>query len=166
MDMQTALLRAIEEKAVTRIGGKTACSVAVRIIAATNKDLLNQVEKGHFRNNLYYRLNVITIKLPPLRERKGDIPILIKNLVNKIGEQLDHRIKNIDSGFYMACSLFNWPGNIRQLQNTIEFCINLAKSSYLGLDLLPEEIRKNINLHEEHKLDPTKIMKSYIVSQT
>ncbi len=160
LDMQTSLLRVLEERAVTRVGGKTPLPINVRIIAATNKDLSKEVEKGSFREDLYYRLNVVSISLPPLKERRGDILLLIDYIVKRISSRLGISAFEIDDDFVMACSLYDWPGNIRELQNIIERCINLANDRTLTLDLLPEHIAKN-NATMLDQSGPGRHLKSY-----
>jgi len=161
LDMQTALLRILEEKTVTRLGGKVSSPVDVRIIGATNMDLAKEVEKGHFRKDLYYRLNVIRINIPPLRERKGDIPLLLNHLIQKISGQLGKSIEKVSYDFALACSTNDWPGNVRELQNTIEMCIILAKGSILVHDLLPEHIRIKTRGMQENQINDEKNLKSY-----
>ncbi len=174
LDMQTALLRVLEERAVTRIGGRASLPVDVRVIAATNKNLVEEVDKGQFREDLYYRLNVVSIQLPPLRERKEDIPVFIAYLASKISRQLGKKIKDIDREFILTCSNYDWPGNIRELQNTIERCVNLAKSAVLTLNLLPEHILNNTlpvndlpglnkNLKKYGKLVESSLIKNYLM---
>jgi transcriptional regulator with PAS, ATPase and Fis domain len=141
LDMQSILLRVLEEKNVTRIGGKISFPIDIRLIAATNKNLEEEVEKGNFREDLYYRLNVVNISLPPLRERRGDIPLFINYMVDKISTNLGKNIDGVDPEFILSCSLYNWPGNIRQLQNVIERCINLIDGNILSVNQLPENIR-------------------------
>lgn len=141
LEMQTLLLRIIEDKIVTRIGGKEVIPVDVRIIAATNKDLQTEVEKGTFRADLYYRLNVMTISLPALRQRKDDIPLLAMHFIERISAKLDKEIKYIDPEVIMALTLYDWPGNIRELQNNLERMVNLAKDSRMEANLLPGMIQ-------------------------
>ncbi len=160
LDMQTVFLRVLEERAVTRIGGKKAIPVDVRVIAATNKNLAKEVEKGNFREDMYYRLNVVSIYLPPLRERREDVPLLITHLVDKTSKRLGKKIKSIDQEFMLACSAYEWPGNVRELQNTVERCINLARSSVLTLSLLPDNILKH-NTSVNNLMGPDRSLKKY-----
>ncbi|MGE5627868.1 MAG: sigma-54-dependent Fis family transcriptional regulator [Solirubrobacterales bacterium] len=124
MDMQTKLLRAIEEGVITRIGGQKQISVNTRVIAATNKDLKLEVENGNFRKDLYYRLNVLPIFLPPLRERKDDILPLINCLMANIAKRLGKKPVEIPEDFLKKMEEYNWPGNIRELENVVELIIN------------------------------------------
>lgn len=123
-DMQVKLLRAIQESAVTRVGGDKVIPVDVRIIAATNKNLKEEVETGNFRLDLYYRLNVIPVSIPPLRERKEDIPSLIKHFLNKKAKQLKKNKPNIKYRTLQDLLEYDWPGNIRELENHIEKIVN------------------------------------------
>lgn len=140
-DMQSMLLRVLEEGTVTRLGGKLSVPTNVRLITATNKDLSKEVGKGYFRGDLYYRLNVVSISLPPLRERKEDIPLLITKIAEKISARLGKKIDHIDLELILCCSLYNWPGNIRELQNAIERCINFAETNVLTIEYLPDHIK-------------------------
>jgi len=124
LDMQTKLLRVIEEKVINRIGGRNPIPVNVRIIAATNKDLKVEVEKRDFRNDLFYRLNVLPVYLPPLRDRKDDIPLLIEFFMNTISKRLNKRKVEIPKEYLENLISYNWPGNIRELENVIELIIN------------------------------------------
>jgi len=140
LELQTSLLRVIEEKAVTRIGGKRIRIIDVRVIAATNKNLKEEVAKGNFREDLFYRLNVFTIKLLPLRERKDDIPLLIDFFVKKISERMNKPDYKIHADFIEALKKYSCPGNVRELQNIIERAINIAPGNELTFELLPADI--------------------------
>ncbi|MGE4271744.1 MAG: sigma-54-dependent Fis family transcriptional regulator [Desulfitobacterium sp.] len=144
-ELQTMLLRVIENKSITRIGGQDAIPVDIRIIAATNRDLLKEVEKGSFRKDLYYRLNVITINLLPLREHKKDIPLLVKKFVHKINSILHKNINNISDSVYQALMDYYWPGNVRELYNVIERAMNLCNGIELTTEALPAEILRTSN---------------------
>ena len=141
LEQQSSLLRVLQEKKITRIGGCHAIPTDVRIICATNKDLYQEMKKGSFRNDLYYRLNVINIKIPPLRERRPDIMLLIdhfmKNKENRSGER---RIQV--SGQVLECLMhYDWPGNVRELQNVIERLSSMISGTSVTTDHLPPEIR-------------------------
>lgn len=123
-DMQTKLLRVIEESVITRIGSAQQIPINVRIIAATNKDLKNEVERGNFRKDLYYRLNVLPLCIPPLRERKDDIPELINYYMDKVSRRLNKRKIDISEEYMKYLLKYDWPGNIRELENVIEQIIN------------------------------------------
>ena len=149
LDMQTSLLRVLEEKAVTRIGGRAPISVDIRIITATNKNIEKEVSRGNFRYDLYYRLDVIAIKLPPLRERKDDIPLLIDYLARKIASAMNKVIRQIDPKFVDLCMNSDWPGNIRELQNVVEKALSLVKGPVLSIRDLPPHWFENLNKSEE-----------------
>jgi transcriptional regulator of acetoin/glycerol metabolism len=140
LEMQVLLLRVLQEKEVVRIGGKKVIPVDVRIIAATNKNLRQEVKKGSFREDLFFRLNVMPILLPPLRERKEDIPLLVHYFVEKFSKHLNRLKPNIDSKFMERLIQYSWPGNIRELQNVLERTMNKSTHPYLTEADLPEEI--------------------------
>jgi sigma-54 dependent transcriptional regulator, acetoin dehydrogenase operon transcriptional activator AcoR len=140
LELQSVLLRVIEEKSVTRIGGTHIRPVDVRIIAATNKDLKEEIRKGAFREDLYYRLNVFSINLIPLHERPDDIVLLMNLFVRKYEQSLNKRIIRIHPDVVTTFLNYPWPGNIRELQNIIERMMNIAGSNELTPDLIPEEI--------------------------
>jgi len=123
LHMQSKILRVLQDKEIRRIGGKEAIKVDVRIIAATNKDLEKELSRGNFREDLYYRLKVVTIMLPPLRERSEDIPELVEFFINKYNREFGKRIKNIEPAALKALTEYHWPGNIRQLETVIERAI-------------------------------------------
>lgn len=126
IDMQVKLLRVLQEGYITRLGGDKIIPVDVRIIAATNKNLKEEVEKGRFREDLYYRISVNPIKIPPLREREGDLPILIRYFFRVKTKKLNKNISSINADIYIKMMNYNWPGNIRELENCIENVVNLG----------------------------------------
>ena len=142
LETQAKLLRVIQEREFMRLGGMETIKVDVRIIAATNVDLRRMVEEGHFREDLFYRLNVITIHLPALRERKDDIPLLALHFLEKYGAE------NRKTGFELAPQAldllmeYDWPGNVRELENVIERAVVLSGGLRIGPDLIPEHVRK------------------------
>jgi transcriptional regulator with PAS, ATPase and Fis domain len=143
LEFQTALLRVIEDKTVTRIGGSRMTPVDVRIIAATNKNLKEEVRNGKFREDLYYRLNVFTIQLVTLQERPEDIPILVDSFVRKISRNMGKKIARVDGRVIEKFKAYNWPGNVRELQNVIERMINIVHTDELTVDLIPSDILHN-----------------------
>jgi len=175
IDMQTKLLRAIEEGVITRIGGQKQIKVDCRVIAATNKDLKKEVENGNFRKDLFYRLNVLPIYLPPLRERRGDIIPLIKYLMENISNRLDKNTVAIPEDYLRKMVEYNWPGNIRELENIIELIIN---TEALPLNAFEEKAgcveefiplnREYLSLKEIEKEHIIKVIKKYEgnISQT
>ena len=124
--LQAKLLRVLQEKEIQKVGGKSGIKVDVRIISATNKNLPELVENGMFREDLYYRLNVLPLALPSLRERKGDIPLLVNYMVKMYSKKLGKNITGVSDEVMEMLEEYTWPGNIRELQNVIEFCINMA----------------------------------------
>jgi DNA-binding NtrC family response regulator len=120
INMQARLLRAIEEKEISKVGGVEKVKVDVRVIAATNKDLLKEVDEGKFREDLFYRLNVVPIHIPPLRERRKDIGVLAKYFLKKFSQQKKKAIAGISAEAMRFLEMFDWPGNVRELRNTIE----------------------------------------------
>ena len=140
LELQAVLLRVIEDKSIIRIGGSSVRPLDTRIIAATNKDLLEEVHKGNFRKDLYYRLNVFTIHMLPLTERLDDIPLLTNVFIKKYGKTLGKNIRRIDENVMDAFLRYSWPGNVRELQNVIERMMNYTRSDELTADLIPPEI--------------------------
>jgi transcriptional regulator with PAS, ATPase and Fis domain len=124
LDMQIKLLRVLQEGVITRIGSQQSISVDVRVIAATNKDLKKEVALGRFRKDLFYRLNVLPLYLPPLRQRKEDIPLLIKYFMKNISKNLEKNEVEISKENLERLMNYNWPGNIRELENVVELIIN------------------------------------------
>jgi two-component system response regulator PilR (NtrC family) len=139
---QVKLLRVLQEREITRVGGTKPIKVDLRIIAATNRDLAEGVKEKVFREDLYYRLKVIAIELPPLRKRKEDIALLVRHFINKYNEQHDkgHKIQGIQPDALKCLENYEWPGNIRELENTIERAVVLESNDLIGVSSLPEEI--------------------------
>lgn len=137
---QVSLLRAVQEKKITRIGDDKVIPVDVRIICATNKDLKAEVEKGNFRQDLYYRLNVISIKLPPLRDRRGDIPLQFNYLLKESSEKMNLKTPHIQPAVLDCLSNYDWPGNVRELQNVVERMLNISNGEEITTEHLPAEI--------------------------
>jgi DNA-binding NtrC family response regulator len=142
LSLQGKLLRFLEDKTFRRLGGTRDISVDVRIVAATNKDLKAAVKEGRFRSDLYYRLNVIPIPIPPLAQRKEDVPDLVRHFVSLYAEEFKKSGTGFDADAERALAAYPWPGNIRELKNTIERAMLLAEKPALGLDDLPFEIRE------------------------
>jgi DNA-binding NtrC family response regulator len=141
LESQVKLLRALEDRAVTRIGGRETIPVDVRIIAATNKDLLREVERKAFRLDLLYRLNVFAITIPPLRERREDIPLLAEHFIAKFNRQLGLTVGNITHAAMEALRIYSWPGNVRDLDNAIQSAMILARNGIVDLEDLPLRVR-------------------------
>ncbi|MDP2157973.1 MAG: sigma 54-interacting transcriptional regulator, partial [Nitrospirota bacterium] len=138
--MQSKLLRVLQDREIRRLGGKDAIKIDVRIITATNKDLVKELSKGGFREDLYYRLKVVTIQLPPLRERKEDIPALVEFFRAKYNREFGKRIKGVDQASLRALSEYSWPGNIRQLESVIERAIILSDHDAISLKDIKSEL--------------------------
>lgn len=141
--VQIKILRVIQEKKFERVGGQQTIDVDVRIVAATNRNLEDEVKKGTFREDLYYRLNVIHIHVPPLRERKDDIPLLISSFLSTFCEENGKTIKGIDARAKAAMYKYDWPGNIRELRNCIESAVVMCSSDEITLDDLPPSVSKS-----------------------
>jgi DNA-binding NtrC family response regulator len=140
VETQAKLLRVIQEREFMRLGGTETIKVDVRILAATNADLRKLVLAGHFREDLYYRLNVISICLPPLRERKEDIPHLVEHFLKKFCEENGRLGLQFSTDAMKTLMDYDWPGNVRELENAVERAVVLASGPNLGLDLLPEQL--------------------------
>jgi len=141
--LQVKLLRFLQERKFERIGGMRTIQVDVGIIAATHRDLEKAVEAGHFREDLYYRLNVIPIHVPPLREREGDVPLLIRHFLERHCREKDIPLKKISKAAMETLERYNWPGNVRELENLIERLVILAEEDEIGLNDLPPRIRQH-----------------------
>jgi DNA-binding NtrC family response regulator len=141
LDAQVKLLRVLEDKKITRVGGIKPFPVNVRILSATNKNLEERVQKGSFRLDLYYRLNIFPIQIPPLRERKEDIPLFIEYFINMFNSELGLNIKNISKEAVDQLINYNWPGNIRDLQNAIQSAMILCKEGIITREHLPLRIK-------------------------
>jgi two-component system response regulator AtoC len=138
-NIQVHLLRVLEEKEFTRVGGNEPIRVDVRVISATNKDLRKAIEKQEFREDLYYRLNVVNIELPPLRERKEDIPLLAQHFLHKFAMENQKEITGFSSEATELVLSYDWPGNVRELENAIERAVILARDSIITIADLPQE---------------------------
>ncbi len=137
LHLQAKLLRVLQENTVERIGGQAPIPIDVRIIAATNKDLESLVSEGAFREDLYYRLNVIPLHIPPLRERKDDLEMLVDIFLRKSGEMLQKTMIRVSDDVLSAFDQYKWPGNVRELQNTVEFAVNMCESGVVEMQNLP-----------------------------
>ena len=140
-NIQVKILRVLQDKRFERVGGEETLEVDVRVIAATNKDLEEEIKKGNFREDLFYRLNVVHIHVPPLRERKDDIPLLINTFMQEFAKENGKGIKNIDNHARAALYKYSWPGNIRQLKNCMESAVVMCSSDTITLNDLPPTIK-------------------------
>jgi two-component system NtrC family response regulator len=144
LDLQAKLLRVIEMGEFLKVGESKPTKINVRIIAATNRDLQKEIEAGHFRQDLFYRLSVFQIKLPALRERVADIELLATQFMQVISAKAGKKIKSISPDFLQALKLHQWPGNIRELKNVIERSVILSTADKLEFDTLPYELKENL----------------------
>ncbi|MDP4198653.1 MAG: sigma-54 dependent transcriptional regulator [Bacteroidota bacterium] len=135
--LQVKLLRVLQEREFERVGGEKTLPMSARIIAATNRDLKKEVDEGRFREDLYYRLNVVSIKAPPLRERKEDIPILVTNLLRRINEELHTKVFKVSSQAMERIQKHDWSGNVRELENVLTRAVVLSKSDVIEESVLP-----------------------------
>jgi two-component system response regulator HydG len=175
LGMQVKLLRVLQDMEVTRVGGEDVIKVDVRIVAATNKDLLRLAEKGQFREDLYYRLNVVALTLPPLRERKEDIPLLAQQFLQVFTKKNSKTVRGFTPQAMDRLIRYEWPGNVRELMNAIERAVVLSRSEYLGEEELPlfppepkdksrqivsETIPDNLSLEQVEKAAIMKVLDS------
>ncbi|MGQ0764606.1 MAG: sigma 54-interacting transcriptional regulator [Gemmatimonadota bacterium] len=142
MSTQVKLLRVLEQREITRVGGTNVIPVDVRVVAATNSPLRESVERGAFRSDLFYRLNVLRIYLPPLRDRRGDIPILVRRFVRELSRQHDRPFNGISAEAMQVLIDYPWPGNVRELRNLIESMVVLGANRELGAEDIPRSIRE------------------------
>lgn len=141
LDLQVHLLRVLQEREVVRLGSAHPIPIDVRIIAATNKNLNSLIDQGQFRTDLYFRLNVVEFKLPPLRERKEDIPSLCRYFVAKSAEKLGKPVPTIDEDVLSYFHHYHWPGNIRELENTIEYAVLFCNDDHITISSLPQSLQ-------------------------
>ncbi|HEY3962937.1 MAG TPA: sigma-54 dependent transcriptional regulator [Planctomycetaceae bacterium] len=139
--LQVKLLRVLQEQEFERVGDNRTIRVDCRVVAATNRDLLDEIEAGRFRDDLYFRLNVVPVYLPPLRERTGDVPLLADFFIRKYAESNNVSISTISDEALAALSRYSWPGNVRELQNYIERAIVFSRDGHLSVDLFPAHVR-------------------------
>lgn len=140
--LQAKLLRVLQDKAVERIGGSRNIPLDVRIIAATHKDISKMIENGEFRNDLYYRLNVIPLLVPPLRERREDIPLLMDHILEKCNGKLNKSIKGFSNDVREVFLGYDWPGNIRELENAIEYAVNMENDRIIVISSLHQKFKR------------------------
>jgi transcriptional regulator with PAS, ATPase and Fis domain len=139
--LQVKLLRVLQEREFERVGDTETIRVDTRVIAASNRELLDEVAKEHFREDLYYRLNVVPIYLPPLRSRREDIPLLVSHFLEHYNQENERYVVHIQKEALEALVKYHWPGNVRELQNVVERCVVMAPGDELTLDLLPPVMR-------------------------
>lgn len=171
MNMQTKLLRVLEDKKVVRVGGEKEIPLDVRVVAATNENLSSQVEDNKFREDLFYRLNVVNINLPPLRERDGDIPLLANFFLEASAKKNRKEISGFSPEAMAKLVRYSWPGNIRELANSVERAVILAKSDYIEKNdiITGEEYfkeKETIVYSDEFKVEPLKEIEKKAIIQT
>jgi two-component system response regulator PilR (NtrC family) len=154
LETQAKLLRVMQEREFMRLGGVDVIKVDVRIVAATNIDLRRAVEEGRFREDLYYRLNVIAIPLPPLRQRKEDIPALVAHFVEKYAKENGKGVTGVTPEAMQSLMDYDWPGNVRELENVIERGVVLTTATQIGRDLIPDHVRTAPSFHVPHMTVP------------
>jgi len=137
---QVKLLRALQDKKIRRVGGTEEIPVDIRIIAATNQDLKKKIEEGKFREDLFYRLNVLSLVMPPLRKRKEDLPLLVSHFIKKHCQEMGRKIKRIAPEVMNVFESYPWPGNVRELENVIERVVAIEERGIITRDSLPEEL--------------------------
>ena len=145
LSMQAKLLRVMQEKELLPVGGRKTIKMDIRFIASSNKNLKEEVAKGTFREDLFYRINVIEILLPPLRERKGDIPVLSHYFLDKLSKDMDKKITGFSSSALQKLMLYSWPGNVRQLQNAIESAVTMSTEDIISDDLILPGLNADVN---------------------
>ena len=154
--VQVKLLRVLQERSFERVGGSKTLSVDIRLIAATNRDLEKEVEDGRFRQDLFFRLNVVPLSLPPLRERVEDIPILAAHFAAKSALKYGHPVPELSPKLVDVLQEYDWPGNVRELENLMERLVVLSNGEALGLEFVPEkmlQILPGFNAHDESTLE-------------
>jgi two-component system response regulator HydG len=166
--LQVKLLRVIQEREVIPVGATEAIPVDVRILAATNRDLEEEVRRGNFRSDLFYRLNVIAVNLPPLRERRDDLIALIELFLENMGRETGGELKALSQDALDAVTVYEWPGNVRELENALEHAVVISKANLIEASALPERItrrKKEPLVAERSYKNPTLevIERSYIM---
>lgn len=159
--VQTKMLRALQEKEITRVGSRKAEKVDIRIIAATNADLLEDIKNNTFREDLYYRLTVVEINVPPLRERKADIPLLVEKFIRKYGVEYKDRLLHISPDALQILNNYHWPGNIRELENAIQRAVIMSDGTIEVKDL-PEHLKFQIDFPDTKFMSLQEMEKEYI----
>lgn len=161
LDVQTKLLRALQEKEITKVGSRAVEKIELRIVAATNVDLLEEIRKKNFREDLYYRLTVVEINVPPLRDRKSDIPLLVDKFLQKYGIEYRDRFVRIDPDALNILERYDWPGNIRELENVIQRAVIMA-DGHISIKDLPDYLKYEIQFPEDELIPLKEMEKRYI----
>lgn len=151
LSSQVKLLRVLEEREIRRVGDNSSIKIDVRIISATNRDLFNDVAEGRFRGDLLHRINVVSLKSPPLRERIEDLPLLCSHIIRRLNKKLSFKVSGISAEALHLLSRYSWPGNIRELENCLEMAMVLSKGDVIERDMLPERILQSDFTKRESK---------------
>jgi formate hydrogenlyase transcriptional activator len=159
LEIQPKLLRALQEREFERLGSTRTKRVDIRLIAATNRDLERMIANREFRSDLYYRLNVFPIRLPPLRERREDIPLLARYFAQKFAHQMEKRIETIPSAAMKALTEWEWPGNVRELANFIERAVILTRGESLEVPLVDCAELRSTKAGAQHRLETVTILR-------
>lgn len=159
--VQNKLLRALQEKEVSKVGARKTEKVDIRVIAATNSDLLEEIENKRFREDLYYRLTVVEIDVPPLRKRKSDIPLLVEKFIRKYGIEYKDRLLRISPDALQILKRYHWPGNVRELENVIQRAIIMSDGT-IGVGDLPEKLKFQIDFPESNFRSLQEMEKEYV----
>ena len=161
LSVQTKLLRALQEKEITKVGSRKTEKLDIRIIAATNSDLLEAIQKKHFREDLFYRLTVVEITVPPLRERKSDIPLLVDKFVQKYGVEYKDRLMKISPDALRVLQRYHWPGNIRELENIVQRAV-IMSDGIIDVKVLPENLKFQIDFPDTDFVTLRDMEKEYV----
>jgi two-component system response regulator GlrR len=145
LSMQAKLLRVMQEKEFFPVGGRKTIKMDIRFITTSNKNLKDQVTKGNFREDLFYRIHVIVIQLPPLRQRKGDVPVLSHYFLDKLSKDTNKKITGFSATALQKLMLHSWPGNVRELKNTIESAVAMANEEIISDDLILPALNAEVN---------------------
>ena len=157
MELQVKILRVLEEKEIRRIGSVESKKVDVRIIAATNRDLKEDVRKNSFREDLFYRLSIMDINLPPLRNRREDIPLLIDHFIKRLNQKMNRSVEKVSADALRILMEYHWPGNVRELDNVIQRCMILRDLGIIDVDDLPKNLAPDIKSTSSPLFDPGQI---------
>ncbi len=162
--LQSKILRILQERQFYPLGGKQAVEVDVRVIVATNKDLQNEVKEGNFREDLYYRIHVIPVKLPPLRNRKEDIPALVDHFLEEFNQKMKIRVKGLTSQAMQKLMMHEWPGNVRELKNSIEYAMALTRKDVISEDLILQAAMQPSGILKSFKEAKSEFEKEYLLN--
>jgi len=163
--IQVKLLRLLETKQFVRIGGNRPVDVDVRIIAATNRDLADMVSKGLFREDLFFRINIVPIKIPPLRERKEDIPLLVSSFIDELCDHTGKKITGLNREVLDGFMKYNWPGNVRELKSALEYAFLVCESRLIETNHLPPQFHRIKNLEIDTRSATTELSAAYDISE-